>query len=110
MLYSLYVDSPRPSFPPCNRPCRNNSGGSDSPGQESDDSEVTEETEEEEDEEDEDEDEEDEEEGESQVPDLEEQDWMSACCSEEAVSFFSALATSVQGEAGPQEVKTGDCV
>lgn len=32
---------------------------------------------------------------EGQVPDLEDQDWMSACCSEEAVSFFSALATTV---------------
>ena len=39
--------------------------------------------------------EEEEEEEEGQVPDLEDQDWMSACCSEEAVSFFSALATTV---------------
>ena len=36
-----------------------------------------------------------EEEEEGQVPDLDDQDWMSACCSEEAVSFFSALATTV---------------
>ena len=63
---------------------------SDSPGQESDDSELTEETEEEMEAE---EGEEEEEEG--QVPDLDDQDWMSACCSEEAVSFFSALATTV---------------
>jgi CTD small phosphatase-like protein 2 len=72
---------------PLSRAHRNNSGGSDSPGQESDDSELTEETEEEM--------EAEEEEEEGQVPDLEDQDWMSACCSEEAVSFFSALATTV---------------
>lgn len=75
---------------PLSRAHRNNSGGSDSPGQESDDSELTEETEEEMEAE---EGEEEEEEG--QVPDLDDQDWMSACCSEEAVSFFSALATTV---------------
>ena len=75
---------------PLSRAHRNNSGGSDSPGQESDDSELTEETEEEM------EAEEEEEEEAGQVPNLEEdQDWMSACCSEEAVSFFSALATTV---------------
>ena len=77
---------------PLSRAHRNNSGGSDSPGQESDDSELTEETEEEMEQEEE---EEEEEEEEGQVPDLEDQDWMSACCSEEAVSFFSALATTV---------------
>lgn len=75
---------------PLSRAHRNNSGGSESPGQESDDSELTEETEEEMEAE-----EEEEEEEEGQVPDLEDQDWMSACCSEEAVSFFSALATTV---------------
>ena len=74
---------------PLSRAHRNNSGGSDSPGQESDDSELTEETEEEM------EAEEEEEEEAGQVPNLEDQDWMSACCSEEAVSFFSALATTV---------------
>ena len=77
---------------PLSRAHRNNSGGSDSPGQESDDSELTEETEEEMEAEEEGEEEEEEE---GQVPDLEDQDWMSACCSEEAVSFFSALATTV---------------
>lgn len=79
--------------------CRNNSGGSDSPGQESDDSELTEEEQEQGDQE-----EQEEEDGEGEVPDMEEQDWMSACCSEEAVSFFSALATSVGG--GEEKLET----
>jgi len=94
----LCLGSPKEPFKPSkeqtfplSRAHRNNSGGSDSPGQESDDSELTEETEEEMEAEEE-EGEEEEEEG--QVPDLD-QDWMSACCSEEAVSFFSALATTV---------------
>lgn len=94
---------PKETSMPLSRAHRNNSGGSDSPGQESDDSELTEETEEEEEEEEDEEEDEDEEmsagdgddEEVGQVPDLEDQDWMSACCSEEAVSFFSALATSV---------------
>jgi hypothetical protein len=43
-------------------------------------------------------------EAEGEVPDLEEADWMSACCSEEAVSFFSALATTVAA-AGPGEAE-----
>jgi len=92
---------------PLSRGHRNHSGGSDSPGQESDDSDITDNGEVTDDQEMEDNtdmevsdsrDSDDVPEGVCQaVPDLE-QDWMSAC-TEEAVSFFSALEQSgVSGE------------
>jgi len=90
---------------PLSRGHRNNSGGSDSPGQESDDSDITDNGEVIEDMEDntdmevsDSRDSDDVAEGVCQaVPDIE-QDWMSAC-TEEAVSFFSALEQSgVSGE------------
>jgi len=92
---------------PLSRGHRNNSGGSDSPGQESDDSDITDNGEVTDDQDMEDttdmevsdsRDSDDVPEGVCQaVPDLE-HDWMSAC-TEEAVSFFSALEQSgVSGE------------
>lgn len=92
---------------PLSRGHRNNSGGSDSPGQESDDSDITDNGEVTDDQDMEDNtdmevsdsrDSDEVPEGVCQaVPDLE-QDWMSAC-TEEAVSFFSALEQSgVSGE------------
>jgi CTD small phosphatase-like protein 2 len=91
---------------PLTRGHRNNSGGSDSPGQESDDSDITDNGEVTDDQDMEDttdmevsDSRDSDEAGVCQaVPDLE-QDWMSAC-TEEAVSFFSALEQSgVSGEA-----------
>jgi len=74
---------------PVARSHRNNSGGSDSPGQESDESsDLTDDQGEATDADME----EDEMVRDVVVPDLD-NDWMTACCSEEAVSFFSALAT-----------------
>jgi len=78
---------PKDSNGPLTRNHRNNSGGSDSPGQESDESDLT----------DPEEMNEDQNMDESVscngalVPDLD-KDWVATCCSEEAVSFFSALA------------------
>jgi len=105
---SLPLAQTHESMVPLSRGRRNNSGGSDSPGQESDDSDITDNGEVTDDQDMEDntdmevsdsQDGDEVPEGSCQaVPDLE-QDWMSACA-EEAVSFFSALEQSgVSGEA-----------
>lgn len=78
---------PKDSIGPLTRNHRNNSGGSDSPGQESDESDLTDP---EEITDDQDMDDSAHCNG-SLVPDLD-KDWVATCCSEEAVSFFSALA------------------